>query len=145
MIIEEKEPKGKELATLEVKGDNTTYVELSINSVVGLNDPVTMKVREKLQEEEVVILIDCGATHNFISDKLVKRLHLLTKETAHYGVILGSGTTIQGKGICEVLEVQLKDRGRIFYPWNLERSNIILGTQWLHSLRVTVVDWKIFQ
>ena len=106
-IIEENEPEGKELARLDVKGNSATYVELSINSVVGLKDLGPMKVRGKLQEEEVVT--DCGATHNFISDKLVKKLQLPTKETAHYGVILGSGTTIQGNGICEALEVQLKD------------------------------------
>ena len=33
---------------LEVKEDNKAYVELSINFVVGLNDPSTMKVRGKL-------------------------------------------------------------------------------------------------
>ncbi|KAA0047682.1 ty3-gypsy retroelement transposase [Cucumis melo var. makuwa] len=42
--------------------------------------------------------------HNFVSEKLVKKLQLPTKETEHYGVILGSGTVIQGKGICEALE-----------------------------------------
>ncbi|KAA0061899.1 disease resistance protein [Cucumis melo var. makuwa] len=94
--------------------------------------------------EEVVILIDCGGTHNFISDKLVKKLHLPTKETAHYGVILGSRTAIQGKRICEALEVQLKDWivREDFLPSELGGVNIILGMQWLHSLRVTVVDWK---
>ncbi|TYK18675.1 hypothetical protein E5676_scaffold481G00120 [Cucumis melo var. makuwa] len=49
------------------------------------------------------------ATLNFISEKLVKKLVIPTKETTEYGVILGSGTTIQGKGVCEALEVQLKD------------------------------------
>ncbi|KAA0047482.1 histone-lysine N-methyltransferase ASHR1 isoform X3 [Cucumis melo var. makuwa] len=80
-IIEESELEGKELSRPEVKGDNAAYVELSINSVVGLNDLGTMKVRGKLQEEEVVILINCGATHNFVSDKLVKKLQLPTKES----------------------------------------------------------------
>ena len=54
-IVEEEKVKKKELNRLEVKEDITTYVELSINSVVGLNDPVTMKVRGKLHDEDVVI------------------------------------------------------------------------------------------
>lgn len=74
-------------------------MELSINSVVGLNYLGTMKVRGKLQDEDVIILIDRGATYNFVSEKLVKKLHLPTKQTTHYGVILGSGTAIQGKGV----------------------------------------------
>ncbi|TYK19856.1 ty3-gypsy retrotransposon protein [Cucumis melo var. makuwa] len=102
-IVEEE----KELGRIEVNEDITTVVELSINSVVGLNDSGTMKVRGKLLGEEVIILIDCGATHNFVSKKLVKKLILPIKETTHYGVILGSRATVQGKGICEKLEVQL--------------------------------------
>lgn len=63
-------------------------------------------MRGKLQNEEVVILIDCGDTHNFVSEKLVKQLQLPIKETPHYGVILSFGTAIQRKGIYKALEVQ---------------------------------------
>ncbi|KAA0033135.1 ty3-gypsy retrotransposon protein [Cucumis melo var. makuwa] len=108
-IIEEAEVESTELRTVEIRGDTAASVELSINSVVGLNDLGTMKVRGWLRDKEVVILIDYGATHNFVSEKLVKLLHLPIKETAHYRVILGSGTAIQGKGICESLEVQMKE------------------------------------
>ncbi|KAA0039020.1 ty3-gypsy retrotransposon protein [Cucumis melo var. makuwa] len=118
-IIEENETEGKEINRLEVKGDNTSYVELSINSVVGLNDPGTMK-------------------------KLVEKLHLPSKETTHYGVILGLGIAIQRKGVCEALEVQLKDWTvrEDFLPLKLGGVDIMLGIQWLYSLRVTVVNWK---
>ena len=108
-IIEEKEPAVKELTSLEVKESNQTVIELSINSVVGLNDPDTMKVKGRINNKEIIVMIDCGATHNFISKKLVKSLPITIKKTAHYGVILGSGTTIQGKGVCESVEIQLAD------------------------------------
>ncbi|TYK06186.1 ty3-gypsy retroelement transposase [Cucumis melo var. makuwa] len=35
-------------------------------------------------------------------------INLPTKETAHHGVILGLGTAIQGKGICEALQICIK-------------------------------------
>ncbi|TYK27396.1 Transposon Tf2-6 polyprotein [Cucumis melo var. makuwa] len=118
-IIEENGIERKELNRLEVKGDNTTYVELSINSVVSLNDPGTMK-------------------------KLMKKLQLPTKETAHYWVILGSGTAIQGKGICGALEVQLKDWIVMedFLRLELGGVDVTLEMQWLYSLGVIAVDWK---
>ncbi|TYK19604.1 ty3-gypsy retrotransposon protein [Cucumis melo var. makuwa] len=56
-IIEEEETDRKELNNVEVKGINTTCVELSINSMVGLNDRGNMKVRGKLQNEEVIASI----------------------------------------------------------------------------------------
>ncbi|KAA0051392.1 ty3-gypsy retrotransposon protein [Cucumis melo var. makuwa] len=143
-IVEENEPAEKGLAMLEVKDDNKAFVELSINSVVGLNDPGTMKVRGKLRDMEIIIMIDCGATHNFISEKLVKSLQITTKETAHYGVILGSGTAIQGKGVCKDVEIQLADwtLKEDFLPLELGGADVILGMQWLHSLGVIAIHWK---
>ncbi|TYJ99679.1 ty3-gypsy retroelement transposase [Cucumis melo var. makuwa] len=69
----------------------------------------TMKVRGKIHGEEVIVLIDCKATHNFISEKVVVALKLHTKETSNYGVILGSGTTIKSKGVCKNVEVMLNE------------------------------------
>ncbi|KAL0541544.1 hypothetical protein IC582_021596 [Cucumis melo] len=106
-IVEEAEAESTELRTVEVQKNTTACVELSINSVVRLNDPGTMKVRGSLQEKEVVILIDWGATHNFESEKLLNFIQLPIKETAHYGVILGSGVAIQDKGVYESLEVKV--------------------------------------
>ncbi|KAA0056171.1 ty3-gypsy retrotransposon protein [Cucumis melo var. makuwa] len=108
-IIEEKEGEEKELAMMVVKENNKGYAKLSINSVIGLDDPGTMKVRGKLHDEDIIILIDCGATHNFLLEKLVEKLQIPTKETTHYGVILGSDTAIQGKGVCEGVEIQLEN------------------------------------
>ena len=74
----------------------------------------------------------------------MKKLFLPIKETSHYGVILGSGAAVQGKGICEKLEVQLNNWKIIedFLPLDLGGVDVILGMQWLFSLGVTTVDWK---
>ena len=72
-IIEEDEyEKNKEIKAMQIE-QTGPVVELSINSV-GLSNPGTMKV---------IVLIDCGATHNFISEKLVSMLQLPIKDTSH--------------------------------------------------------------
>ncbi|KAL0539604.1 hypothetical protein IC582_023820 [Cucumis melo] len=103
-----------------------------------------MKVRGTLLDQEVVILIDYGATHNFVFEKLASSLQLPIKETAHYGVILGSGAAIQGKGVCESLEVKVSEWivKEDFLSLELGGVDIILGMQWLYSLGVIVCDWK---
>lgn len=130
-----------ELNTIEVVEESHAVVELSINSVVGLSNPRTMKVNGWLQGKEVIILVDRGATHNLISEKLVKELQLNTKDTSNYAVILGSGTTIKGKGVCEAVELMIGDWRVIdeFLPLELGGVDVILGMQWLYSLGITEV------
>ena len=77
-------------------------MELSINYVVGLSTLRTMKIKGKIAQQEVITLIDCGAihTHNFISTQLVQKLGLLLEATSSYGVLMGTGSIVEGEGIC---------------------------------------------
>lgn len=81
-IIEEDEYEQKELHAIELKGDIEGVVELCINSVVGLTNPGTMTIRGMIQGKEVIVL-DCEATHNFISEKLVMIFKLPTRDTSN--------------------------------------------------------------
>ena len=63
---------GDEEFVPEVAGE-VEVVELSLNSVVGLSEP-RIKLRGEIQGKKVVVLIDCRATHNFISKPVVELL-----------------------------------------------------------------------
>lgn len=69
-------------------------VELALRSIVGFSAPGTMKVKGNVGEKEVIILIDCGATHNFISIGLVKELQIPLSDTINYGVVMGNGKVV---------------------------------------------------
>ena len=90
------------------EGDVKEVAELSLNSVVGISSLRTMKVKGKITQHEVITLIDCGATHNFIFSKVVQNLGFPVEATSGYGVLLGKGQTIKGEGICKgvVLTIQ---------------------------------------
>lgn len=45
---------------------------LSLQLMVGLSSPKTMKVRREIEGQGVVFLIDSGATHNFIYEEIAK-------------------------------------------------------------------------
>ena len=48
-----------------------------------------MNILGTVHNREVVVLIDNGATHNFITDDLVQDLQLPVSQTEHYGVQMG--------------------------------------------------------
>lgn len=74
---------------------------------MGLSKPKTLKLRGVVEGEEVVVLIDCGATHNFILMDLVEKVKLPISETSNDGVILGNGNLMKGKGMCKGVMLEM--------------------------------------
>ena len=50
--------------------------EISLHAIVGNNSSTTMKVRGKLGSKSVLILLDSGSTHIFVSNEVVNDLDL---------------------------------------------------------------------
>lgn len=67
---------------------------------VDFTTPNIMKIRETIKGREVVAMINCGATYNFIAHKLVEELDLPQIETINYGVIMQSKVAVRGKYMC---------------------------------------------
>lgn len=57
-----------EVKAIEIEKHDEPLIELSLNSVVRLTNLSTMKIKGVIQDKSMVVLIDCGTTHNFISD-----------------------------------------------------------------------------
>ncbi|KAF7810390.1 Retrotransposable element Tf2 [Senna tora] len=130
----------------EVKDDRTvgTLMSISLNSVVGITNEKTMKLMGKVRGKEVLIMIYSGATHNFISEELVKKMGLDMENTKSYRVTLGDGYTVQQQGCCKGLEIEMQGL-RIrenFYLFKLGDVDMILGVEWLESLGEVRVNWK---
>lgn len=90
-------------------------------------------------------MIDPGATHNFVSLKAIKSLKIPVSESVGYGVALGNGEAVRGKGVCKGMKLAL-DGGVVvdddFLPLELGNSDVILGVQWLEKLGVVTTNWK---
>lgn len=108
-------------------------VELSMKSLVGLIPSQTMKVKRVISAQEVVVLIDCGASHNFVLAEQVQKLGLLRMDTTGYGVIIGTGMVVQGVEVCKGMLLSLLNIDIVgdFLPLDLGSSHVILGMKWL--------------
>lgn len=153
MIVGETEPEGdmeEEYYDVE-DGEGEAIMETPVsfslnlvNSVVGINNPKTMKLLGKIERVKVVVMIDPGATHNFISPEIVARLGLPMKMTEEFGVTLGTGETRVGKGSCQnvTLDLGVVCITETFLPLELGHSDVILGIEWLAKLGTIAINWK---
>ncbi|KAL4037971.1 hypothetical protein IC575_001574 [Cucumis melo] len=102
---EEPETEEVEFETLEIKRET----EISLRTILGFTSKGTMKLQGTIKSREVIILINSGATHNFIHHGLVEELALPLHGKTKFGVTIGDGTALNGKGICKNVEVKLPE------------------------------------
>ncbi|KAK1441653.1 hypothetical protein QVD17_07716 [Tagetes erecta] len=129
---------------LSQDSDREETAEISLHAILGKPHPTTMKVRGKLHSTEVLILIDGGSTHNFISEVLVSELKLASQPVAPFGVQIGNGDVIRCSHICKNLSVQVKELKitQDFHPFSLGGADLVLGVQWLATLNTVQANWK---
>lgn len=90
----------EEQVDMEVK-----TLELSLNSKVGLTSNRSFKTWGQIGGREVLVLVDCGATSNFISKKIVGELKLKVSDTPEFVVEVGTGDKVKNRGICKHVDL----------------------------------------
>lgn len=122
-----------------------TPISVSLNSFVGIDNPKKMKLRGIISGHSVVVMINPGATHIFVSNKTMKKLGLVVEATGEFDVTLGTGKEILGQGVCKKVTVKLEGLiiSEDFFPLELKNSDLIMGTQWLEKLETVTTNWKI--
>lgn len=132
---EEGEQKEDDLETEQHELD-LSLCELSLQSVVGIGSPKTLKMEGSLQGQTVVVLIDTGASHNFIATSLVKKLDLPVRHTKQFGVMVSDGHEVKGMGLCKSVNLEIQGFHLIIdcLPFELGRLDIILDYDWLCTL-----------
>lgn len=80
---------------------------LPVYSMVGISSPQTMRLQGIIRGHTVIVLIDSGASHNFISSSLVTTLRLKPDKTGKFRVQLGDGRQQESDGVCRGISVVL--------------------------------------
>ncbi|PNY08330.1 retrotransposon-related protein [Trifolium pratense] len=97
-----------------------------------------------LQGANILALIDSGATHNFISPKVVEALGLVMVPSNPLGIKLGDGPRVMTMGKCVGISMVLGDMETTLDAYILELGGVdlILGVVWLETLGKVTMDWK---
>jgi uncharacterized OB-fold protein len=119
--------------------------ECKVIGVLGsMGEYNTMKIGGKLENIDVVVLVDSGATHTFISAKLTSALGLTITPMAARKVKLRDGHKVLSKGVCKGVKVNLGSMEVMVDALVLDLGgfDVILGVSWLCTLGMVMMDWK---
>lgn len=118
---------------------------LSLRSMVGITTKKTLRIRGYIGDAEVVVLIDSGASCNFIATLLVQKLGLPVTPTPEFGVTIGDGRVINSSGKCEDVKINIQGVGirEEYLVFNLGATDMVLGYSWLEKLGETRINWGL--
>lgn len=117
---------------------------ISLRSFLGISSPTTTKMIGLLKKQTMVMMLDSGATHNFISPRLVSKAKLRTEQRRELEILLGTGVSVQSSGVCENVQITLQGLSFTadFIELELGLVDVILGMHWLCTLGKCQIDWE---
>nr|KYP32786.1 hypothetical protein KK1_046428 [Cajanus cajan] len=148
-LLAEDEVFNEEGEIVSAKGDNDETLEevkctamcLFHSTKEAVSSPKVMKLKGQLNGLPILILVDSGASHNFVSRRVVKALNLPVQDTSSVSIRLGDGHRVLTKGTCN-LKVDLgpMEASVTAYVFGLSGLDLILGIKWLETLGLVQTD-----
>jgi hypothetical protein len=125
----------------------TRIKKVVITSISGVPKFSTFRMRGVLQGQRITVLIDGGASHNFIDAALVNMRHLPIVEFEGFLVEVAGGHIMPCDRYIPQMSLTL---GRYnltqdLYVMDLPDKNVILGVQWLSTLGSITTNYKTME
>ena len=82
-------------------------MQLSLKNKEGLTSNRSFKVIGTIRGVQVLALVDCGASSNFIARRVVDNLKLKVTDTSEFVVEVGNGEKVKNQGVCKQVELEV--------------------------------------
>jgi hypothetical protein len=127
--------------------DSAAGEKATLASISGVPKFNTFRMRGVLQGQRVSVLIDGGASHNFIDAALLKRRHIPIVEFEGFKVEVAGGSTMPCDRYIPGMKLTLGRHELVedTYVMDLPDTNIILGVQWLSTLGPITTNYKTME
>lgn len=91
-----------------------------------------------------MVLVDSGASHNFISHEIVVEIGIKPDSSLEYVVEVGDGHQVRKGGMCRDLQLALPNVNVVqnFYLFDLRGVDVVLGYEWLEWLGKMEADFR---
>ncbi|WVZ06121.1 hypothetical protein V8G54_019467 [Vigna mungo] len=117
---------------------------ISLHAPSGQWAPRTLRLTGSINEYKVQVLVDSGATHNFIQSRVAHFLQLQHEPTSTpLRVMVGNGDFLPCSTFCPKAQLHLASLkfSIDLYPLELSGTDIVLGVHWLTQVSPFVMDY----
>lgn len=106
-------------------------LEISIHAIIGKQNDRTMQLTAIINNWLLLILVDFGSTHNFVSRTAATHLGLSTMPKIGMNVLVANGERIVSQGICQAVTFLLDSHNFTvnFFVIPLDGFDIVLGVK----------------
>ena len=127
----------------EIENQDQALVVAAI-SLGDTFNPNTMRIMGKIKNVEVVVLIDTGSTHNFISSQIVQNLQLPVLADPKVAVKGVTGEALPCQGRCRGFSLELPSyqTSSEFFVISMSGVDVVLGIEWLRGFGSIVWNFK---
>lgn len=117
-------------------------LKLSLQAYTGKYTPETMKLRV-YKQQLVYILVDSGSTNNFLDATFAAKMKVVLDIAKNLDVVVVNGVRLRSSGSCSQVSWTLQGQTLVanFHPLPLREYNMVLGIQWLQTLRPILWDF----
>jgi hypothetical protein len=121
----------------------TDPAQISLHALMSHSIPQTLRVMGQINKKPVGVLIDSESTHNFVQDRMVKQLGLLTQQGHPFNVLVGNGEQLGCTSFCPNIHLTMGSQEFVvdLYVLPLSGAELVLGVQWLKTLGPIVTDY----
>lgn len=112
-----------------VDTQETVELEISLQSLTGWGSPKTLRVQLEVNRQHLMVLIDSGATHNFLGEKVANRLGLKLTPTKPFKVRVADGHPLRCRGAYRRVTMGISGESFVidFYSLPLSGLDVVLG------------------
>ncbi|KAJ8766111.1 hypothetical protein K2173_020627 [Erythroxylum novogranatense] len=121
--------------------------EISLNTITGIRGPQSMRLYGNWKGGQVLILIDSGSTHSFVSATKVEDLQAEVNEKNGLKVNVANGEQLTSPGICKGIPILLESISFMvdLFVLPLTDFDVVLGVNWLRTLGPILWDFTIMK
>ncbi|KAK0578199.1 hypothetical protein LWI29_006640 [Acer saccharum] len=138
---------------MEIEEEADSDPKISLHAMAGGHTSETMRLFGGIMGQSVMILVDSGSTHNFISSQAARQLQLQPNNKGGMRVLVASGERLESPGQCLNVPIKLQrlGEGQSVLPSLPDLNNAdefipspqaVLGSRIYRGNKEVLVHWK---